>query len=244
MSATFADVGLASELADLLEEVRHRNHVRVVKYQAVRPGRFAALRHRKVFDELAADAVAHVPALVLHDSLRMLAGKKPVYLAEALRRLGGRLVDVAPNLRTTVGIDYTANSLGSTSQPSQGDYIGLSNNTATAVVGDTSASLPWSTAQAADAAASGTTGEWTALGLARKQATYAHSGGVPSYSLSATWTATGTATSTSKAGLFGGATKATQGSSAATNILYLENTFTATTLNTSDQLALTWTVNV
>jgi hypothetical protein len=26
--------------------------------------------------------------------------------------------------------------------------------------------------------------------------------------------------------------------------LFLENTFTATTLNTSDQLSLTWTVNV
>lgn len=243
MSA-LADVGVLPDISDLLEEVRQKNHVRVVKYEAVRPGKFAALRHRKVFDEISTEGVALGPALVLHDSLRMLAGRKPIYLREALRRLGGSLVGVAPNLRTTVGIDYTANALGSTSQPSQADNIGLSNNTATAVVGDTAASLPWSTAQATDVAAGGTTGEWTALGLARKQATYAHSNGVSSYSLAATWTATGTATASSKAGLFGGSTKATQGSSATTNILYLENTFTSTTLNTSDQLSLTWTVNV
>lgn len=236
--------GGAGPLADLLEEVRHKNHVRVVKYEGVRAGQFGALRHRKVFDELSRDGVVLGPALVLHDSLRMLAGKKPIYLAEALRRLGGELVDVSANLRTTVGIDFTANALAATSQPSQADYIGLSNNTAAVAVGDTGATLPWSTAQAVDHAADGTTGEWTALGLARKQATYAHTGGVASYSLAATWTATGTSTSTSKAGLFGGSTKATRGSSVVTNILYLTNTFTPTSLNNTDQLGLTWTVSV
>jgi hypothetical protein len=231
-------------IADLLEELGSKNHVRVVKYEAVRPDPRGRTIRRKVLDELADERVALTPALVLHDSLRMLAGRKPIYLREALRRLGGRLMDVSPNLRTTAGIDYAANSLGSTAQPAQADYIGLSNNTVAVAAADTAATLPWNTSQAVDGAASGTTGEWTALGLARKQATYAHTAGAASYTLSATWTATATVTATSKAGLFGGSTKATQGSAAATNLLFLENTFTATTLATNDQLSLTWTVNI
>ena len=71
----------------------------------------------------------------------------------------------------------------------------------------------------------------------------AHTANATSYTASATWTATGTSTSSQMAGLFGGAGKTAQGSGA-TNILFLENTFTATSLVTNDQLSLTWTVNI
>lgn len=230
-------------LQDMLDEVadKRKNHVRVVVYRAVRGA--AGIRHKRVLDEMADTTTATPAALVLYDSLRELKGLKPIFVKEAFRRLGGEWVGAFPNLRTTVGADYTANALGSTSQPSQADYIGLSNNTFTPAAGDTSASAPWSSAQAVDAAAGGTTGEWTGLGLTRKQATYAHTGSTATYTMAATWTATGASTSTRAAGLFGGAAKTAQGTGA-TNILYLENTFTATSLVTSDQLSLTWTVTV
>lgn len=244
--STIADRGAdGGQLADLLEELGSKNHVRVVKYAAVRPDPKGRLIHRKVLDELGDAPVPQLPALVLHDSLRMLAGRKPIYLDEAVRRMGGDLRSVTANLRTTVGTDYTANALGSTSQPTNADTIGLSGNTGTPATGDTSASVPWSTAQATDVTTpTGAQGEWTALGMARQAATYNHSNGVASYTLSATWTASATVTGTRMAGLFGGSTKGTRGSSATTNILYLANTFTATTLATNDQLSLTWTVNV
>lgn len=228
-------------ISDLLEEVQSKNHVRVQVFRAGR-GPSGVKTMRRVLDELAT-VTAYKPAMYLADSVRTLRGLKPIYVQEWMRRLGGEFVGVTPNLRTNVGIDYTANALGSTTQPSQADYIALSNNTAAVAAGDTSSTTPWSTAQAADVAAGGTTGEWTALGLTRKQATYAHTTSVASYTMSATWTATGTATATSKAGLFGGAAKTAQGTGA-TNILFLANTFTATTLATNDQLSLTWTVNV
>jgi hypothetical protein len=231
---------LCPPIADLLEEVAGKNHVRVVKYQAGRGA--SGVRRRRVLDELATSTAA-LPALFLHDSLRALRGLRPIYAAEALRRLGGDWVGAFPNLRTTVGADYCANALGSTSQPSQADYIALSNNTNAPAAGDTSATVQWATGNATDGAASATRAEWTGLGLTRKQATYAHTTSTATYTMSATWTATGTATSTQLAGLFGGAAKTSQ-SNGATNILFLENTFTATTLNTNDQLSLTWTITV
>lgn len=231
-------------LQDLLEEVADKNHVRVVHYKAIR-GRDACRSHRKVFDELGDPAVALGPALMLQDSIRVLNGKKPIYVKEAFRRIGGDLRSIRPNLRTTVGIDYVSQQLGGAALASANvaDYIGLSNNTSTPAAGDSSSTTPWSTATATDPAPGAATGEYTGLGLTRKQATYAHTGGATSYTMAATWTATGAATSVRFAGLFGGTAKTTQGVSA-NNVLFLENTFTATTLATNDQLSLTWTVNI
>lgn len=235
------DAEALAEISDLLEEVGSKNHVRVVKFEAFKErGR---TRYREVMDVI--HEVGAMPAaLVRQDHLRMLAGLKPVYLAEAFSRLGGELISVSPNGRTTRGIDYAANALGASAQPSQADYIGLSNNTTATGASDDSNTLPWSSAQASDAAASGTTGEYTAIGVARKQATYAHTPSVASYTQTATWTATGTITSLQKAGLFGGSTKTAQNGATATNILFLENTFTATSLANNDQLSLTWTANI
>jgi hypothetical protein len=228
-------------ISDLLEEVGAKNHVRIVKFEAVKQN--GRVRHFEVADAIA-EVAAMPPSLVRQDQLRMLAGKKPIYLHEALRRVGGELMSVTANLRTNVGIDYCANALGSTAQPSQADYVGLSNNTLAVAATDTAATLPWSAAQATDVAAGTGTGEYTALGMARKQFSYAHTVGVASYTLSQTWTAGGTVTALTKAGLFGGSTKATQGSSAVTNILFLVNTFTSTSLANLDQLSLTWTVTI
>lgn len=233
----------AAGVQDLLDEVSAKNHVTVRVFRSIRPVRSAYAITKQVFEDLG-ESIAQMPALVRQDHLRMLAGLKPIYAAEAMRRLGGELVSVTPNLRTNVGIDFVADSLsGPSGAGGVADYIGLSNNTATPAAGDSSATVPWSSAQAADAAASGTTGEYTAVGLARKQATYAHTGSATSYTMTATWTATGAITSVRLAGLFGGSAKTTQGNSA-NNKLFLENTFTATTLANTDQLSLTWTVNI
>lgn len=231
----------AEAIGDLLEEVEGRNNVRVVKWEACETHGRVSLK--EVMHEIA-KLSALPPMLMVHDHLRMMNGKKPIYLAEAFKRFGGDLVSVTPNGRMTKGIDFCADALGGTSQPAVADYVGLTNNTSATAAGDGSNTLPWSSAQATDAAASTATGEYTALGVARKQATYAHTPGATSYTQTATWTATGTVTSLQKAGMFGGSTKTGQAGATATNILFLENTFTATSLANNDQISLTWTVNI
>lgn len=244
MTAIVAPMTDSAVLADLLEEVSLKNHVRVVHYRAIKR-RNARTIHRKVMDELADPAVALGPALLLQDSVRVLAGKKPIYLAEAFRRLGGELRSIRPNLRVNDGIDYVSAQLGGSALAAANvaDYIALSNNTISPAATDGSDTLPWSTAEPTDGAPSATRGEYTGVGMTRAQATYAHSSPNTYYTMAHTWTATGTVTSVRMAGLFGGTAKTTQGNSA-NNILFLENTFTATTLSTDDQLSLTWTVNI
>lgn len=241
---------LAPVAQDLLDEVLSKNHVTVQKWEAsVERGRVV----RRLVAEMKGRATPTIAALHEQDKYRMLQGRPAVYWPELLRRLGldpraAILVDaahsVSMNLRTNVGADFVYNNLFGT-QVAISDTIALSNNTLGVANTDTETTLPWSTAQSSNAAASGTTGEWTALGLARKVATTnTHTAGSATVTLAATWTATGTATGTSKAGLFGGSTKATAQSSAATNILVLANTFTATDLVLNDQLTLTWTITI
>jgi hypothetical protein len=228
------------KVKDLIDELSERNHVRVVKYEA-RKRDFSRRIMAKVSDEMGVSQ-ATIPSLVLHDSLRMLSGKKPIYFAEALKRIGGDLRSITPNLRTTIGADFAAAQLGGTTVL-MADWIALTNNTNSPASGDTSATVQWATGTATDVAASGTSQEYTALGVGRKLATYAHTASTAVYTQAATWTATGTVTSLRMAGLFGGAGKTAQGSGG-TNILFLENTFTATSLVNNDQLSLTWTVNI
>lgn len=228
-------------ISDLLEEVEDKNNVRVVKFEGFK--KKGKVAYKEVVNEIA-KLGALPPSLIHMDHSRMLLGKKPIYLGEAFKRFGGDLVSVTPNGRTNIGIDFCANALGGTSQPAVADWIALTNNTSATAAGDGSGTLPWSSAQATDAAAASTTGEYTALGVARKQATYAHTASATSYTQTATWTATGTVTSLQKAGMFGGSTKTAQSGASATNLLFLENTFTATSLANTDQLTLTWTVNI
>lgn len=230
----------AEAINDILEEIGSKNFVQVVKFEKqTKKGRIS---FKEVQDGLAKIG-AMPPAVMLMDQVRVLKGKKPIYLAEAFKRFGGDLVSITPNGRVNLGIDFCANALGGT-QPLMADYVGLTNNTSATAAGDASSTLPWSSAQATDAAAATTTGEYTAIGVARAVAAYAHTTTVTSYTQTKTWTATGTVTSLQKAGMFGGAAKTAQSGATATNILFLENTFTATSLANTDQLTLTWTVNI
>lgn len=225
---------------DLLAEFADKNSVRVVKFEAFeRHGKIAL---REVSDELTKIGMLP-PSLMLADSMRMLAGKKPIYMAEVFKRFGGDLQGVFPNGRVNTGIDFCAAVLGGT-QVAQADWIALSNNSAATAATDSSNTLPWSSAQATDGAASTSRGEYTAIGVARKNSTYAHTTSVTSYTQSATWTATGTVTALQMAGMFGGAGKTAQGTATAVDNLFVENTFTATSLANNDQLSLTWTVNI
>lgn len=229
-----------AKIEDLIQEISEKNHVRVVKYEA-RKRDFQRVSHVKVFDEMGVSQ-ANIPALAMYDAIRALKGEQPIYMQEALRRMGGDLRSITQNLRTTVGADFASAQLGGTSV-AVADWIALTNNTNSPASGDSSSTVQWATGTAVDVAASGTSPEYTALGVARKQATYAHTGSTAVYTMSATWTATATVTALRLAGLFGGAAKTAQGSGA-TNILFLENTFTATSLANGDQLSLTWTVNL
>lgn len=228
------------EVKDLLAEVGSKNIVRVTKHEAAKAHGKTA--YKKVFDE-EFGAVAQLPALLKIDQLRIATGKKPMWLDKAVSRLGGDLVSVGFNLRTNVGIDFVALQLGGTATTTTADYLAVSNNTTAPNATHTSSTIPWSSAQASDAAASTSTGEYTALGVARAQATYAHTTGVASYTQTKTFTATGTITSLIVAGLFGGSARTAQAASA-NNILFVESTFTATSMVNTDQLTLTWTVNL
>lgn len=241
--ATLLDAA-TREASDMLAEIAEKNQLRAVVFRAVKGPRSPYQVHKKELDEMFS-CVPQLPALVRQDQARMLAGKNPVFIDELWRRCGADIdaLSVAFNLRTTVGADFLCNVLSNATQPTPADWIALSNNTNAAAAGDSSATLPWSAGTATDVAASGTSQEYTGLGLARKLATYAHTTSTALYTMSATWTATGAATSMRLAGLFGGSAKNAQANNA-NNILFLESAFTATTLATNDQLSLTWTVNV
>lgn len=239
----------ARRTAALIAEANEKNNVTVAVYRATRGP--AGVRHVRSLHEQ--NPVVGTPnSLVLADIGRMLKGKKPVYLAEAIRLSGGELLGVFPNLRTNVGVDYCAAQLSGTSV-AVADTIALAASTRTPGATDAATTLPWSTAQTTDTAPvtdpSATAGEITFGGLSRAAGTYAHTVGGPSagntsYTLTHTWTASATITSVQLAGLFGGSAKASQGGSNTTNMLFLETAFTVTTLASADQLALTWTVNI
>jgi hypothetical protein len=210
---------LAAQIGrDLLEEVAEKNVVRVTVHRARRDSEFGRVYRIAVFDELA-EVCALLPALARQDELRMLAGEKPIFLDELNRRLGGELVDVVPNLRTNVGKDYVADSLGNSgSRPAVAEYIAVSADATAPAAGDTTL-----------------TGEISSGGLARATATYAHTVNTTSYTLTKTFTATATQNNVQKAGNFNASSGGT---------MFLENTFTSTSLVSNDQLTLTWTVNI
>ena len=233
-----------AEVQDLLDEVGSKNIVRVVKHEFVKnAGKIKYVDHlMSDFDE--SKQTATVRGLAKYDSMRMLKGKKPIYLDEAFRRAGGELVSVGSNLRTNIGTDFVADTLGGTTQFLMANWIALSNNTSAANATHSSSSIPWSSNQAADVAAGATTGEFTVLGVARKLATYAHTASTANYTQAATWTSTGTTTALQIAGLFGGTAKTAFNATNAQNVAFVESVFTSTSLVTNDQLTLTWTINI
>jgi hypothetical protein len=106
--------------------------------------------------------------------------------------------------------------------PQSGAYfIGLTTDTGSPAAGDTAL-----------------TSEITTNGLARKAGTYAHTPGATSYTVAATWTASGTHTAVHKAGLFTG------GPGLGGVMAFVSNLNADATLASGDQLTVTWTVNI
>lgn len=124
------------------------------------------------------------------------------------------------NLVTNAGLNWLADIMSNTSTPSvnaQCNYIALTNTAITPAAGDTTLS-----------------GEIVANGLSRAQATYAHSANATTYTLSKTFTATGT--QSAQAGAVFTASSA--------GTMCFEDTFTAASLATNDTLTVTWTVTI
>jgi hypothetical protein len=119
------------------------------------------------------------------------------------------------NLRTNAGVNWQFNQMAGTTAGAC-TYIALSNDTAAP--------------SATDAALAA---EITTNGLARASATPAHSGNTSSYTLTYTFTATGTQ-SAQKAGLF---------NAASTGTLCFENAFSPVAMNSGDTLQVVWTLN-
>jgi hypothetical protein len=123
------------------------------------------------------------------------------------------------NLITNAGKDFISAQLGSTSAATNGaNYIALSSNTAAPAVTDTTL-----------------TGEITTDGLERAQGTYAHETGTSTFTVTRTFTASDAHADVQKAGLFTAASSGT---------MMAENTFTAVSLASGDQLTITWTITL
>jgi hypothetical protein len=123
------------------------------------------------------------------------------------------------------GDDSAGNTPGSTANffimPGQGParYIGVTTDTSGPATSDTVL-----------------TSEQTANGLSRALATFAHTGGATTFTLSKTFSATGTVANLHKGGLF------TSGTNASTGVLVAATNFNAdASVANGDSLALTWT---
>lgn len=124
------------------------------------------------------------------------------------------------NLVTNAGLNWLADIMSNTSTPSvnaQCNYIALTNTAITPGATDTTLS-----------------GEIVANGLQRAQATYAHSANATTYTLTKTFTATGS-TAAQAGAVFTAASSGT---------MCFEDTFSAATLATNDTLSITWTVTI
>lgn len=129
------------------------------------------------------------------------------------------------NLKTTGGIDCIASQISNTStQCAAGNYIALSSSLSSPSAGDCAAGSSTCTL----------TGEITTNGLARHQATYAHSSGTSTYTLSYTWTATGTVSTVTGVGVFNASSSGT---------MLFETLFSNgnASLVATDQLSVVWT---
>lgn len=124
------------------------------------------------------------------------------------------------NLKTNSGVDFIASQTSGTAATSTAQWIGLSTDS-TAPAGSNT-TLP---------------SEITTSGLGRVQAVYAHIAGTTTYTLSNTYTATGTVSGLWKLGVLTGAYP---GGTLVYEIL-LGN---AITMNSGDQLQVVWTVTI
>lgn len=148
-------------------------------------------------------------------------GYMSVYLKRANSDKWTPIVENKHNLLTNGGRDFIHNqAYTNTAAGTQGSrYIAVSTDTGSPAAGDTTL-----------------TGEISTNGLGRAAATTnTHSAGTNTTTLGITFTASGAHTAVQKSALF-------NASSAGT--MTHENTFTAVTLATNDQLQVTWTLTL
>jgi len=125
--------------------------------------------------------------------------------------------ELTHNIRTTAGGDWQASVMGNTSAPpATCNYIAVTNDASAPAAGDSSLAS-----------------EIAANGLSRAIGTYAHTAGTASYTISKTFSASGTQAS-QKTGLFNASGAGT---------MCFEASYTAVTVNNGDSLTVTWTIN-
>ena len=124
------------------------------------------------------------------------------------------------NLITDAGKDFIALQLGQTAGLgiNGANYIALSSDNGAPNAADTTL-----------------TGEIITNGLTRAQGAYAHTAGTDNWTISKTFTATGSLTAVQKAGLF---------TLPALGTMMAENTFASVNLANGDQLTITWTIDL
>jgi len=166
-----------------------------------------------------------VGALLLGGSLPNTADKfgetmKPTgYVTLSVVRDGNEIYHYEDhNLITDAGKDFISTELGGTGTTASAQYIALSSDATAPAATDTTLA-----------------GEIGASGLQRAIGAYSHTVGTDNWTISKTFTATGSLTAVQKAGLF-------TASSAGT--MMAENTFASVNLANGDQLTITWTIDL
>jgi hypothetical protein len=157
------------------------------------------------------------------DRLSRIANESPGhnYVAVVARHADGTpfYANATHNLRTNAGANWQADIMASTTTPSvntQCNYIALTNDATAPSASDTTL-----------------TSEIAANGLSRAQGTYAHTSNATSYTVSKTFTASGTQ-SFQNAGMFTASSGGT---------MCFRTAVTSGTVNNTDTLTFTWTVN-
>ncbi|WP_415280912.1 hypothetical protein [Candidatus Nitrososphaera sp. FF02] len=140
------------------------------------------------------------------------------------------------NVITVVGQDFIRGQIGATTGlgTNGANYIGLSTNTNDEDATDTCLSTT---------VAGTTSAEITTNGLARSQGDYAEVS-TDQFTITETFTATGTHTDVQKAGLFTAAANGDTCAGSNDGIMMAENTFTSVSLANNDQLTITWTITL
>jgi hypothetical protein len=240
---------IMADAEDVFEELAGKNRVRVVVHRDVPAGRTWEWSKSDLVHDSWTDkgevTLSLLPQVVMLDELRVLAGRKPKYVDAVIRRTGGEFRSVTRNLRVNTGIDYVSSALGdsSGSRAAVAQYIALTSSTGTPAATDITSTTSgtgfyWGTNQTTDVVTAAA-GEINFGGLARALAAYAHTAGSAStlYTMSKTFTASAALTSVRGCGLFNSATNQA-------GTLFVENTFTSTSLATNDQLTIQWTINI
>lgn len=159
----------------------------------------------------------------VRDRLSLLAEQNPGhnYVSVVARHADGTpfYSTANHNLRPDAGDDWQSELMGKTTAPTvntQCNYIALTNDAGAPSAADTTLAS-----------------EIAANGLSRAQGTYAHTAGTSVYTISKTFTASGTQ-SFQKAGMFTASSGGT---------MCFETAVTSGTVNNTDTLTFTWTVN-